>query len=67
MKMVMNTNTNSVYKIIQSQYFKKKSSGYTTVTDIQEAKKLLLQGWEYKTSYPATIYNIPHYILIKRE
>lgn len=38
-----------------------------TVTDISEAKKLLLQGWEYKTSYPATISNIPHYILIKRE
>ncbi|HEU5120205.1 MAG TPA: hypothetical protein VFT71_04385 [Candidatus Nitrosocosmicus sp.] len=37
------------------------------VTDIQEAKKLLLQGWEYKTSYPATISNIPHFILVKRE
>jgi hypothetical protein len=33
-----------------------------TVTDIQEAKKLLLQGLEYKTSYPATTYNIPHHI-----
>ena len=38
-----------------------------TVTDIQEAKKLLLQGWEFKTSYPATTSNIPHYILLKRE
>ena len=38
-----------------------------TVTDIQEAKKLLLQGWEHKTSYPETTYNIPHYILRKRE
>ncbi len=37
------------------------------VTDLQEAKKLLLQGWEYKTSYPATISNIPHFILIKRD
>jgi hypothetical protein len=37
------------------------------VTDLQEAKKLLELGWEYKTSYPATIANIPHYILVKRE
>jgi hypothetical protein len=39
----------------------------STVTDVQEAKKLLELGWEYKTSYPATIANIPHYILVKRE
>ena len=39
----------------------------TAVTDVQEAKKLLELGWEYKTSYPATIANIPHYILVKRE
>ncbi len=38
-----------------------------TVTDVQEAKKLLELGWEYKTSYPATIANIPHYILVRRE
>ena len=39
----------------------------STVTDVQEAKKLLELGWEYNTSYPATIANIPHYILVKRE
>lgn len=39
----------------------------TTVTDLQEARNLLSLGWEYKTSYPATIANIPHYILVKRE
>ena len=38
-----------------------------TVTDVQEAKKLLESGWEYNTSYPATIANIPHYILVRRE
>jgi hypothetical protein len=38
-----------------------------TVTDVEQAKKLLYLGWEYKTSYPATISNIPHYILVKRE
>jgi hypothetical protein len=38
-----------------------------TVTDVEQAKKLITLGWEYKTSYPATISNIPHYILVKRE
>ena len=37
------------------------------ITDVIEAKKLLASGWEYKTSYPATIANIPHYVLVKRE
>jgi hypothetical protein len=37
------------------------------ITDVEEARKLLASGWEYKTSYPATISNIPHYILVKRE
>lgn len=35
------------------------------VTEV-EARKLLATGWEYKTSYPATIANIPHYVLVKR-
>jgi hypothetical protein len=35
----------------------------TAVTDVVEARNLLASGWEYKTSYPATISNIPHYIL----
>lgn len=48
-------------------FLRKKVVDITAVTDVQEAKKLLLQGWEYKTSYPATISNIPHFILIKRE
>ena len=39
----------------------------STVTDVEEARKLLSSGWEYKTSYAATIANIPHYILVKRE
>lgn len=39
----------------------------TAVTDVEEARKLLASGWEYKTSYPATISNIPHYILVKRQ
>ena len=38
-----------------------------TVSDIDEARRLLREGWEYKTSYPATLSNIPHYVLVKRE
>jgi hypothetical protein len=48
-------------------FLRKKVVDIAAVTDVQEAKELLLQGWEYKTSYPATIANIPHFILIKRE
>ncbi len=36
------------------------------VTDVVEARNLLASGWEYKISYPTTISNIPHYILVKR-
>jgi hypothetical protein len=38
-----------------------------TVSDVSEARKLLALGWEYKTSYPATIANVPHYVLVKRD
>jgi hypothetical protein len=38
-----------------------------TVADVGEARKLLSLGWEYKTSYPATIANVPHYVLVRRE
>lgn len=38
-----------------------------TVTDVEEARKLLTQGWDYQASYPATISNIPHYVLVKKE
>ena len=38
-----------------------------TVTDLQEVKNLFALGWEYKISYRATIANIPHYVLVKKE
>jgi hypothetical protein len=38
-----------------------------TVTDVEEARKLLTQGWDYQASYPATISNIPHCVLVKKE
>jgi hypothetical protein len=39
----------------------------TSVNNIQGVKKLLLDVWEYNISYPATVSNLPHFILIKRE
>jgi hypothetical protein len=39
----------------------------STVTNIEEAKQLMKLGWEYKTVFPATLENIPHYVLVKRE
>ena len=52
----------------QKSIFKnRRLSDIATVTDLEEARKLLSSGWEYKTSYPATIANIPHYVLVKRE
>ena len=46
---------------------RKKIVDIASVTDIQEAKKLLLEGGEYKTSYSTIVSNLPHFILIKRE
>ena len=46
---------------------RKKVIDIFTVSDIDEARKLLREGWEYRTSYPATLSNIPHYVLVKRE
>lgn len=60
-----NNKTNFTYG--KPIYRQKKAVDIASVTDIQKARELLLQGWEYKTSYAATISNIPHYILIKRE
>lgn len=47
-------------------YKRKKIIDIATVVDVSEARKLLSLGWEYKTSYPATPANIPHYVLVKR-
>jgi hypothetical protein len=50
-----------------SRIRRKKVIDIFTVSDIDEARRLLREGWEYKTSYPATLSNIPHYVLVKRE
>jgi hypothetical protein len=36
------------------------------LTDLAEVRRFLSIGWEFKESYPATIANIPHYILVRR-
>lgn len=48
-------------------YKRKRVTDVATVADVAEARKLLALGWEFKTSYPATPANIPHYVLIKRD
>jgi GTP:adenosylcobinamide-phosphate guanylyltransferase len=55
-----NGNGNSLYK-------RRKLVDINTVTDLEEARKLIKSGWEYKTVFPATLENIPHYVLVKRE
>ena len=50
-----------------TSFRRRRVADISAVTDVVEARKLLASGWEYKTSYPATIANIPHHILVKRE
>jgi hypothetical protein len=38
-----------------------------TVQEVEQVRELLAQGWDFQTSYPATLSNIPHYILVKKE
>jgi hypothetical protein len=33
---------------------------------MEEAKQFMKLGWEYKTVFPATLENIPHYVPVKK-
>jgi hypothetical protein len=72
-KFVQNNNNDHKTAAVQNEnksttiFKRRRIIDIATITDVDEAKKLLALGWEYKTSYPATISNIPHYILVKRE
>ena len=70
-KLVDESGNEHVHKGVQDkgtqEWRRKRVVDIATVSDVGEAKKLLALGWEFKTSYPATIANIPHYVLIKRE
>lgn len=57
-----NTNTNTINRPIFRRVV-----DIATVTDVEEARNLLAQGWDFQASYPATISNIPHYILVRKE
>lgn len=46
---------------------RKKVVYISTVTDIEEAKKLIQSGWEYMTAFAATLENTPHYVLVRKE
>ena len=59
-----NTNSNTINRPI---FRRRKVVDIATVTDVEEARNLLAQGWDFQASYPATISNIPHYILVRRE
>ena len=59
-----NGNSNSTSP---SLFKRRKLVDINTVTDLEEARKLIKSGWEYKTVFPATLENIPHYVLVKRE
>jgi hypothetical protein len=58
------TNANTINRPI---FRRRRVADIATVTDVEEARKLLAQGWDFQASYPATIANIPHYILVKKE
>jgi hypothetical protein len=64
-KLVDETGAEHVHK--GASTYKKRIVDIATVADVAEARRLLVMGWEYKTSYPATIANIPHYVLVKRD
>lgn len=66
-KLVAENGDEHVHKGVQELSRRKRVVDIATVLDVSEAKKLLALGWEYKTSYPATIANVPHYVLVKRE
>jgi hypothetical protein len=58
------TNVNTINRPI---FRRRRVADIATVTDVEEVRKLLAQGWDFQASYPATIANIPHYILVRRE
>jgi hypothetical protein len=60
-----NVNANSYNRPISRA--RRRVVDLAVITDMEQARKLLAQGWDYQTSYPATISNIPHFVLVKKE
>jgi hypothetical protein len=59
-----NNNTNPVNRPV---FRRRRVVDIATLTDIEEARKILVQGWDFQTSYPATISHVPHYVLVRKE
>ncbi|HEY9386747.1 MAG TPA: hypothetical protein VIP70_06890 [Nitrososphaeraceae archaeon] len=59
-----NNNTNPVNRPV---FRRRRVVDIATLTDVEEARKLLAQGWDFQTSYPATISHVPHYVLVRKE
>jgi hypothetical protein len=67
-QLAQNSNNNSnISNANRPTFRRRRIVDLATVTDVDEARKLLAHGWDYQTSYPATISNIPHYILVRKE
>jgi hypothetical protein len=66
-QLFQNDNTINTNTINRPIFRRRRVIDIATVADVEEARKLLGQGWDFQTSYPATISNIPHYILVKKE
>ena len=64
-KLIGENGAEHVHKL--TGFKKKRIVDVAAVSDSADARRLLALGWDYKTSYPATIANVPHYILVKRE
>jgi hypothetical protein len=61
----INNNNNNINN--RPMFRRRRIVDIATVTDVEEARKMLAQGWDFQTSYPATISNIPHYVLVRKE
>jgi hypothetical protein len=61
------TNNNNSNNNSRPIFRRRRIVDIATVADVKDARKMLAQGWDFQTSYPATISNIPHYVLVRRE
>ena len=57
-------NTNTTNRPI---FRRRRVVNVAAITDVEDARSCSAQGWDYQTSYPATISNIPHYVLVRKE
>ena len=61
------TQQSQPYRNDRSIFRRRRVVDIAAVQEVEQVRKLLAQGWDFQTSYPATLSNIPHYILVKKE